>query len=127
MIDTQLHPSTATVLIVEDDEATQEFVTFFLSASGYTVLEAASGQEALALFATHTIDAVLLDRRLPDMDGIDIARTMRNESSVPIILVTADHDPSLDAQAHAAGINAIITKPFLPDRLLAQIATSLQT
>ena len=109
-----------TVLVIEDDEDTRAFEEDLLAMEGYAVLGAASGQAALAQVAAHRIDVILLDRRLPDADGIELCRRLREhvDGVVPIILVTADHSPGLEAAAREAGATTFVRKPFLPDDLL---------
>ncbi len=112
-----------TVLVIEDDEDTREFVEDLLSMAGYMVLGAASGKAALAQVAAHPIDVILLDRRLPDADGIELCRRLRGQvdSAVPIILVTADRSPGLEAAARDAGATDFLPKPYLPADLLGRL------
>jgi len=81
-----------------------------------------------AQFAQHPIHLVLLDRRLPDMDGLDVGRALRASMPdiVPIILLTADHSHAQGAAARAAGINVYLSKPVDPTVLLDRIAALLQ-
>jgi DNA-binding response OmpR family regulator len=119
----------ATILIVEDDAATSEFFVDLLDFAGYHTYVAASGTDALTVFAQHPIHLVLLDRRLPDMDGLDVSRALRHASAitVPIILLTADHSRALGVAARAAGITGFLPKPVDPHVLLAHIAALLPT
>jgi two-component system, OmpR family, response regulator MtrA len=116
-----------TILIIEDDEATREFLELLLSSSGYQVRSAASGQEGLAQASAEPVSAVLLDRRLPDMDGVTVCRNLRERIglNVPVIMLTADYDPTLEAAGRAAGATAVFRKPFRPDMLLNQLAAVL--
>ena len=116
------------ILIIEDDEDTLEFLDFFLTSSGYQILSAPSGAEGLASANTESIDLILLDRRLPDMDGVDICRQLRQrlDGSVPIIMMTADRGLGLEAMARAAGANDFLRKPFQPELLLKCLAAHLQ-
>jgi DNA-binding response OmpR family regulator len=113
-----------TVLIIEDDQDTRQFVEDFLTMMGYTVLGAASGQAGLVAAASQPVDVILLDRRLPDADGIDLCRRLREgqASRVPIIFLTADRSPRLEAQARAAGATDFLYKPFLPTDLLQRLS-----
>lgn len=122
-------PVPATILIVEDDAATSEFFVDLLDFAGYQTSVAASGTAALAAFAQHSVQLVLLDRRLPDMDGLDVGRAMRaaTPAPVPIILLTADHSRALGEAARAAGMTAYLPKPVDPTVLLDRIAALLPT
>jgi DNA-binding response OmpR family regulator len=120
-------PVPVTILIVEDDLATSEFFADLLDFAGYHTRVAASGTAALAAFPQQPIHLVLLDRRLPDMDGLDVCRTLRHSGAVtvPIILLTADHSRALGDTARAAGITAYLSKPVDPHVLLDRIAALL--
>ncbi len=112
-----------TVLVIEDDEDTRQFVEDLLIMSGYAVLGAASGQAALAHVAAHRIDVILLDRRLPDADGVTLCPRLREhvDGGLPIILVTADRSPGLEAASRAAGATDFLLKPYLPADLLGRL------
>ena len=120
-------PVPVTILIVEDDGDTSEFFADLLDFAGYQTRVAASGTAALAAFPRQPIHLVLLDRRLPDMDGLDVCRTLRHAGAVtvPIILLTADHSRALGDTARAAGITAYLPKPVDPHVLLDRIAALL--
>jgi DNA-binding response OmpR family regulator len=115
------------VLIIEDDEATREFLALLLISSGYQVYTAPSGHEGLVQASTQPVSAVLLDRRLPDMDGVAVCRGLRERigSQVPVIMLTADHDSALDAAGQAAGATTLLRKPFPPKMLLDRLAAVL--
>ncbi len=116
-------PNARTVLVIEDDEDTRQFVEDLLTMEGYTVLGAATGQAALAKVAAHPIDVILLDRRLPDADGVELCRRLRDhiDGGAPIILVTADRTPGLEAAARAAGATDFLLKPYRPADLLGRL------
>ena len=120
-------PVPVTILIVEEDPATSEFFADLLDFAGYHTQVVVSGTAALAAFAQQPIHLVLLDRRLPDMDGLEVGRALRASSTatVPIILLTADHSPNLGARAQDAGIIAYLPKPVDPQVLLDRIAVLL--
>ncbi len=117
-----------TILIIEDDEDTLEFLDLFLGSSGYRILAATSGAAGFARAETEAIDLVLLDRRLPDMDGLEICRQLRQRIDVriPVIMMTADRDPALEAMARAAGATDFLRKPFHPDVLLQRLTSLVQ-
>ncbi len=113
-------PAARWVLVIEDDRDTRAFYEYLLTADGYQVLGAGTGQEALAHLASQPVQAIVLDRRLPDVDGVQLCRLVRHrlDAHVPIIVVTADHEPALAAAARAAGSSALLLKPFAPTALL---------
>ena len=119
-------PAARRVLVIEDDHATRVFYEYFLMADGYQVLGASTGQEALAHLARHAVQAIVLDRRLPDVDGVQLCRQVRDrlDAQVPIIMVTADQEPALEAVARAAGSSAFLRKPFDPTALLELLPPS---
>ncbi len=110
-----------TILIVEDDIDTREFYELLLMSAGYQVVSVRTGQRARALVARQPVDGVLLDYRLPFTIGVELCRELRAAlgPAVPILLVTADHDPTLMSRAIAAGATAFLSKPFDPNVLLA--------
>ncbi len=116
-------PQPTRMLVVEDDLDTREFYEDLLIAEGYDVLAASTGQEALAHVAAQPVQGILLDRRLPDVDGVDLCRLLRQRlgARVPIIFVTADRDPDLEATARAAGITEFVLKPFDAAALLDRV------
>ena len=122
MTDPQPHAA-LTILVIEDDADTREYMEDLLTMEGYTVLTAASGRAALEQAAAQLVNGVVLDRRLPDTDGVTLCRRLRDfvDSTVPIIVVTADHDPSLETAARAAGATSFVRKPFQPSDLLQQL------
>jgi DNA-binding response OmpR family regulator len=111
-------------LVVEDDPDTLEFYVALLEASGYRVLAAATGRAGLEHLSNPPIHGVVLDRRLPDIDGLLVCRRLRDRlgPNVPILIVTADHDPMLANAARAAGATAFLSKPFEIDELLGRLA-----
>ncbi len=115
------------VLLVEDDEDTREMYAMCLAASGFRVVQALSGQDALAKAAKETPDVMVTDLSLPGMDGFDLARMLRARpglDTVPIVAVTG-HSVTEDASAKDAGITAVLLKPCLPDDLVRAIQTTL--
>ncbi len=107
-------PVPPTLLVVEDDLDTLEFYELFLMDEGYSVLAASTGKAALDHVAARRVQGIVLDRRLPDFDGVELCRLLRQRvgSHVPIIFVTADRDPELEATARTAGITEFLLKPF---------------
>ena len=111
------------VLVIEDDLDTREFYEMILLSQGYQVHAAGTGQAALAQAATHPVQAIVLDRRLPDFDSVNLCRLLRHRlgTELPIIFVTADRDPALEGTARTAGITDFLLKPFDPTELLERV------
>ena len=120
-----LHHKLVTILIVEDDAATSELFVELLSMEGYHTHVVTSGQAALATLAQQPISVVLLDWRLPDMDGLAVSRQIRRtlHLAVPIVLVTANHSLALEATARDAGVTVYFPKPMPAEMLLKRLAT----
>ncbi len=118
---------TTTILIIDDDTATLEFLELLLSMSGYHVRTAATGEAGLRHAAREPFAAVLLDRRLPDFDGVALCARLRDHlgPDVPIIMLTADHEPTVEVAAHAAGVTSFLRKPFEPPVLLNRLTELL--
>ncbi len=112
------------ILVVEDDAATGEFYAELLDLNGYGAHVATTGRDALAAIAQQAVQAVLLDRRLPDIDGLQLCRQLRAAvgPDVPIILLTADYSAKLADEANAAGASGFLRKPVEPAVLLGRVA-----
>jgi DNA-binding response OmpR family regulator len=115
-----------TVLVVEDDHAVRALVRMLLEDDGHTVIEAATGTQAVERFATDAIDLVLLDIRLPGMSGFDVCRHLRRTSDVPIIMVTAQLDSHDVVAGLEMGADDYVTKPFNDRELLARVRAQLR-
>lgn len=114
------------ILIVEDETAIAHFMSAILVSNDYGVLHAKTGEEALTLFSSHRPDLVLLDLGLPDIDGIEVLRTIRLISSVPILIVSARGREIEKVEALDAGADDYVTKPFGSAELLARIRTAMR-
>jgi DNA-binding response OmpR family regulator len=114
------------ILAVEDDERIREAVKLALEDEGWTVQGAASGEEAVDLFAHHVPDVVLIDIMLPGIDGFELCRTLRRSSDVPIVMVTARNDTHDVVAGLEAGADDYLTKPFAPKELSARIRALLR-
>jgi len=103
-------PAASTILVVEDDDATRNFYEDLLMMEGYRVVSAATGHLAMVQVAAQSMDAIVLDYRLPDATGEQVCRQIRTvvASNVPILMVTADQSPGLEAEARAAGATAFL-------------------
>jgi two-component system KDP operon response regulator KdpE len=115
-----------TVLVVEDEKQVRRFLRAALEAQDYRVVEAASAKEAVVVATTQNPEVVLLDLGLPDGDGIDLARRIREWSRVPIIVLSARGREGDKVAALDAGADDYLTKPFGVNELLARIRVALR-
>lgn len=109
------------ILIVEDDPYISHFLNMSLQQEGYQMIMTSEGQEAMKLFYQHHPDIIILDLGLPDMDGLDIIKEIRDYSSVPIIVVSARLEEQEKIKALDLGANDYVVKPFYMGELLARI------
>ncbi len=114
-------PAPGTVLVVEDDPSVAEVLTTALGARDQTVIVTRTGATALRAVATARPDAVILDLGLPDMDGLDVCRRIRERSTVPVIVLTADGDEERKVEALDLGADDYVTKPFSMPELMARL------
>ena len=101
-----------TILLVDDEDSVQKLLTYPLERDGFRVVHALDGEEALARFAEEDIDLVVLDLMLPKLDGLEVCKRLRAESSVPIIMLTARDDELDKVLGLELGADDYITKPF---------------
>jgi signal transduction histidine kinase len=114
------------VLVIDDQQANVRMVGALLARSGYQVLPALGGVEGLELARTQHPDVVLLDMKMPGMDGFEVLKHLREApetSDLPVIFLTADNDRENLIRAFAAGAIDYITKPFVAEELLARVLT----
>jgi DNA-binding response OmpR family regulator len=104
--------SSATILLVDDEEAVQKLLTYPLEHEGFRVLQARDGEEALRRFEGEHVDLVVLDVMLPKLDGLEVCRRLRAQSTVPIIMLTARDDELDKVVGLELGADDYITKPF---------------
>jgi two-component system, OmpR family, KDP operon response regulator KdpE len=109
------------VLVVDDDPHVLKLVRVNLAARGYRVREASNGVDALSLFRQEAFDLVILDLVMPGMGGIDVCLQIREQSDVPIIVLSAHNQEELKVQALDAGADDFVTKPFGQEELLARM------
>lgn len=114
------------ILVVDDDPAISEMLTIVLEAEGFDPLPITDGNEAIGAFHDHDPELVLLDLMLPGMNGVDICKEMRQESNVPIIMLTAKTDTVDVVLGLESGADDYITKPFKPKELVARIRARLR-
>jgi CheY-like chemotaxis protein len=116
-------------LIVEDETDLRLMTRMILeSRPGYDVLEAENGEEALAMLAGSDIDLILLDIRLPDMEGWDVLQRLTEQGrfpGLPVVMVSAHSTPSTAERAIREGVRAYVTKPFTSEELFEAISQAL--
>jgi two-component system, OmpR family, alkaline phosphatase synthesis response regulator PhoP len=115
-----------TVLVVDDERRIAEIARDYLQHAGFGVIVAADGREALTRARADQPDLVVLDLGLPNIDGLDVARTLRRESDVPIIMLTARVDESDRLVGLGIGADDYVTKPFSPRELVARVQAVLR-
>jgi two-component system KDP operon response regulator KdpE len=114
------------VLVVEDEPQVMRFLRATLPDHGYRMVEAASGAQALVEASTRGPDLVLLDLGLPDLDGVEVTRRIREWSAVPILVVSARGQERDKVEALDAGADDYLTKPFGTEELLARMRVALR-
>jgi DNA-binding response OmpR family regulator len=114
------------ILTVEDDERIRAAVKLALEDEGWTVVESGNGEDAVEQFHRQPADVVLIDLMLPGMDGFELCRSIRRQSDVPIIMVTARNDTHDVVAGLEAGADDYMTKPFVPKELSARIRALLR-
>ncbi|KWB79092.1 two-component system response regulator KdpE [Burkholderia ubonensis] len=117
---------TITVVVIEDDKHIRRFVHTSLEADGMTVFDAETGEQGLAQAATRRPDLVIVDLGLPDMNGIDVIRELRNWSTVPVVVLSARNREEDKVAALDAGADDYLTKPFGLPELNARIRAHLR-
>lgn len=121
-----MNASAATILVVDDEPQIRKFLRISLSAGGYKVLEAGTGEEGLAQAALGRPDLVVLDLGLPDKDGQDVLRELREWSQVPVLVLSVRASESEKVLALDSGANDYVTKPFGIQEFLARIRVLLR-
>jgi len=115
-----------TVLIVDDEPAIVRVVRDYLERAGFHVVSAADGDEALRAFRQHHPDLVILDLTLPTIDGLDVARSLRRDGDVPIIMLTARTDETDRVAGLELGADDYVTKPFSAREIVARVRAVLR-
>lgn len=115
-----------TVLVVDDETRIVELARDYLEHAGFAVLTAGDGPSALMAARTRKPDVLVLDLGLPGMDGLDVARALRRESDIPIIMLTARDDELDRVLGLEIGADDYVTKPFSPRELVARIRAILR-
>jgi len=115
-----------TILVVEDDRHSSDFLTANLLSDGYEVLVADTGRKAISTTADTLFDLILLDLGLPDIDGMKVLKSIREWSEIPIIIVSSRTEEAGKVAALDAGANDYIEKPFGNNELLARVRAAIR-
>ena len=115
-----------TVLVVDDEPKIVQLARDYLEHAGFRVASAHDGREALASFRTGAPDLIVLDLGLPLVDGLDVARTVRKTSNVPIVMLTGRGDEADRVSGLELGADDYVTKPFSPKELVARVRAVLR-
>src|SRR5437667_10816969 len=118
--------SMQSVLVVEDEASIASFVSLYLKNAGYDVRAATNGADALASVQTQQPSLIVLDLMLPDIDGIEICRRIRQKSEVPILMLTARDEDVDKIIGLEVGADDYMTKPFNPRELVARVKSILR-
>ena len=116
----------AHILVVDDEQYVRELLKRTLEQEGYAVTLAADGSSALVRLREHTPDLVLLDIRMPDLTGYQVLEHIREQSDIPVIMLTGVLEPTAVEQSVGLGADDYIRKPFNPRVLLARIEAKLR-
>ncbi len=119
-------PKSQTILVVEDEKNIASFVSMYLKNAGFFVRVAGSGTDALANAAADPPSLIVLDLMLPDIDGIDVCRRIRQRSDVPILMLTARDEDIDKIIGLEVGADDYLTKPFNPRELVARVKSILR-
>ncbi|MEJ8737016.1 response regulator transcription factor [Erysipelotrichaceae bacterium HCN-30851] len=114
------------IMVVEDDVQIRNFICFALQTEGYKTVIAGTGKEAMKSFINETVDLILLDLGLPDVDGMEVISKIREFSEVPIIVVSARDQDSEKVKALDYGADDYLIKPFSSSELLARIRVAFR-
>lgn len=114
------------ILVIEDEKSISHFICTVLNNNGYEAMQAQTGEEALSMISSHCPDLIILDLGLPDMDGLDILRSLRSWTSLPVVVVSARSHERDKVAALDLGADDYLTKPFGTDELLARVRTAIR-
>lgn len=119
-------PSQGHILVVDDERAIRRLLRMYLSDAGYTVAEAADGDQAVEQVRRGGIDLVLLDLMLPGIDGFEVCRRLRELGPVPVIMITARSDEAHRVTGLELGADDYVVKPFSPAEVVARVRAVLR-
>ena len=114
------------ILVVDDEKPISDIIKFNMAKEGYEVLTAFDGKEALAVFEAENPDILILDLMLPEIDGLEVARTIRKTSNVPIIVLSAKDTEFDKVIGLEIGADDYVTKPFSNRELQARVKALLR-
>ncbi len=115
------------ILIADDEERMRKLLRDFLEKAGYSVLEAQDGEQALSIFrADNDLDLAILDVMMPKMSGWEVLRSIREDSSLPVIMLTARSEEEDELRGVDLGADEYVTKPFSPRALVARVDAILR-
>lgn len=117
------------IMVVDDDPDTVSILARHLRHEGYTAVEAASGEECLKLAQKEPVDIILLDLMMPDMDGFDVCRALKDNpqtAAIPIIMITARDDLDARAEGMRLGVSDFLAKPVFRRQLASRIRAQLE-
>ncbi|MBD3362800.1 response regulator [Candidatus Dojkabacteria bacterium] len=114
------------ILVVEDEDTIREVVAAYLNQAGFTTMEAEDGEKALELLDKNSFDLIVLDLNLPKVDGIEVCKTVRKTSKIPIIMLTARVEEIDELIGLESGADDYVKKPFKPSVLVARIKALLR-
>src|SRR5215470_1331487 len=117
---------TETVLVVEDESSIASFVAAYLKNAGYLVRTAANGNEALRLVESEKPALVVLDLMLPDIDGVEVCKRIRQSGDLPVLMLTARDEDVDKIIGLEVGADDYMTKPFNPRELVARVRAILR-
>lgn len=116
----------AKILLIEDDQSIIKFLSLSLETNGYAIVKANNGIEGISLFMTDNPDLILLDLGLPDIDGYEVLKQIRDQSDIPILIVSARGQEKEKVTALDLGADDYITKPFHINELMARVRVALR-
>ena len=114
------------VLIVEDEQSISNFISMVLNASGYDTIIVGSGEEALTMIASHCPDLIVLDLGLPDMDGMEVLKSVRKWSNLPVVVVSARNHEHDKVDALDYGADDYLVKPFGVMEMVSRVKAVLR-
>lgn len=117
------------ILVVDDEHDFRAIVTHVLERGGYDVVSAANGEDGIKMFADYPAELVVLDGNLPDMDGIDVCRRIRQTEkgkAVPVVMCTVRSAVGTVGEGLSAGVTDYVVKPFEMEELLERVAKALE-
>lgn len=114
------------ILVVDDEERIRRLIRMYLEKEGYIIEEAEQGREALDLALDNDYDVILLDIMMPEMDGIEVCQSLREEKTTPVIMLTAKGEEANRVQGFEVGADDYIVKPFSPREVVLRVKALLR-